>query len=148
MKHAYEVAELLDEILKHADPHSVLTKWTLDMIGNTRRSNVGFRMASDPGESTYTVTYLIPVESTMAGVSGTPQEVLEWLRTGLGPGQKAELETGGKVAQFAITQVHRDPHVVDDMEKLVWKSLKVIVQSGKSGPNAAAAMDEMEKPGP
>lgn len=122
MTEAWQAAALLEEIAKNADPFSVMHNVVAGLITNTRGSNVGFGINSDPGEGVVVVTYNIPVDTVMMGVAGAPEEVLEWLRTGLPPDVEAELLSNGeKPVLFQLKQTHHNRQLLEDMHELTEK---------------------------
>jgi hypothetical protein len=98
-----------------------MRRWIYDIVHNASTGKVAFMMTTNPSEGTVIVSYLIPVAVAMAGVEGTPEEVVEWLQTGLGPDQRVTLSDTQSGQAFAITQTHREQYVLDDINELVQK---------------------------
>jgi hypothetical protein len=107
MKTTFQVAELLEEIARNADPFSVVKRGIFRLFGNVRIPNVAHIVQPDPQQKTVTITYLIPVDIAMRDVDGTTDEVIEWLNTGSTPDISVSImDIQG--AHFAVKQVHRE----------------------------------------
>lgn len=74
--------------------------------------------------------YYLPVASTMQGVEGTPEEVVEWLKTGLTADQDFSIVNsfpGGP--HFALECIYRDPVLVNDLHQLQRRTMEIVMES-------------------
>jgi hypothetical protein len=122
---AFDAAALLEEIAKHADPLSVLQRSFQPIIDGTDEARgVAQMIQADAQTQTVRVHYMIPVETVMKGVDGTPEQISEWLQTGVSSTQQVKLENdlSGKLC-FIVCQVfHNDKFMIDEMRKLARES--------------------------
>jgi hypothetical protein len=114
MSETWKVAELLEEIAKKADPASILQS----VVENARK-NDDFRFVISVGTTLDTcgATYMFPLETIMAGVNGTAQEVLDYLRTGLTENMSATLENFEGKQYLSIFQHRTDKHLADELRR-------------------------------
>jgi hypothetical protein len=122
MRESWQVAELLEDIANNADPTSVVRQMIKDIIKNTRVSRLTFGVLTNPAEEKVEIVYQVPIETAMSGVDGNPEEVLEWLQTGLGPDR--EVTILGNPPYFAIKQIYYDAILRDDLQDLMLKGLE------------------------
>ena len=116
-KTAWQVADLLEEICKNADPHHVTRNIFQRYYYNIRQqSSPGPNMiAPDHERKWLKIIYWISVETAMKGVDGTPEELVAWAQTGLADGQEISLGKNPiNVLSFIITQTFKDPVIYQD----------------------------------
>jgi hypothetical protein len=118
MREAWQAAELLEDIAKHADPSSALRGIFADLIKNSKKAPRLFGVLFDPEQRKCTVTYFFPVETVMEKIQGTPEDVLEWLKTGVETHRSVELVVNS-VPCFAVSQQYVDPETFDEIYRLV-----------------------------
>src|SRR5262245_57329378 len=121
MNEAWEAAQLLEEIAKRADPKFAISRCMKRLAENP--AGTLYSVAFRPDERSHSVTYFIPVQTVMNGIDGTPEEVLEWLGTGLDARHAiAIVEHWGKPC-FALTRHYLDENayrqLLDHLTKLV-----------------------------
>jgi len=119
--HAFDAAALLEEIAKHANPLSVLRRSFQPIIDGTDESRgVAQMVHTDAQTQTVRVHYMIPIETVMKGVDGTPEQIAEWLQTGVSSTQEIKLENdiSGKRC-FIVCQIFpNDKFMIDEITKL------------------------------
>jgi hypothetical protein len=111
----WEAAEILEEIAKNADPIVIFRKSRDALLGDAERSKNGYAFHVDPGS--VRIEYHYPI-GMFADVEGSPQEILEWVNTGLGPNQSAELGTREEHQFIVIRQIHREQWLIDEIKKI------------------------------
>lgn len=131
MNDAWRAAELLEEIAMNADPTVVLRREIEVLRNNARSSGVITTTAISEKDFMVSMSFSIPVDVVMRGVNGTPQEVMEWLQTGLDADHTVSFgEIDGK-PQFTILQMYYDRQMYDrvrglfdDLNKAFWERNK------------------------
>jgi len=110
----WKVAELLEEIAEKAEPSRVISRVLTNIRGV--RNGMSLMVMSNPEQMYVEAVYMLPVERIMNGVDGTPEEVLQWLHTGMGE-ENASIaaDPSGRLC-FRLRQVVREPAVIHDVQ--------------------------------
>lgn len=140
MKRPSDVAELLDEIIRRADPFSVARRGMIAMMKQTKLDSVPYGVLTT--EDRVEFKYYVPTDIAMKGVEGTPEEVLEWLSTGLNENQRASLEDSEWLGRtFVLTQIHHDAQLVKDLDEM---TLRVFADLAQRQSMEAIRREEIE----
>jgi hypothetical protein len=116
----WQVAELLEDICKNAEPIGILKASLQSVIDNVRRSGstVQFSVLISPANKSIKVSFAYPLKSIMENVQGSAEEVVELARTGLSEGQEIAVTGDGDSRCFTVTQINRDPQFYDDFVEI------------------------------
>lgn len=125
----WEVAELLESIARNADVIDIMYQQVASIIRNTRYPNVQTLIQTDAQQNTVTVRYLIPVDVAMQGVSGSPAEVLEWLKTGNSSDRYVEILNWPNKPHFSVTQIFHEGHMLEDVRALSDKWTRALIKT-------------------
>ena len=121
MRSTFEVALLMEEIIKNADPASVLRR----LLANTQKTEAIVSYQLTGNGNRVAATYLVPVTQAMAGVEGQPEEVVEWLRTGLTAQQTVIISKGIEWNPcFILTRYFDDRSLLAEMRELGERAIR------------------------
>jgi hypothetical protein len=126
----WEAAEMLDDIIRNSDPLHVMRRSFGHLFDQTvKQAVLSHRINIDPQTKAITVIYYYPVVEIMAGIHGEPENVIEWLSTGLDEGQDVCLEQFSGCHCFAVKQeIISDKHLCTDIDELLKKVLRKMAE--------------------
>jgi hypothetical protein len=116
-KEPWRAAELLEEILRRAKPTRVIQNW-IDKAGNPKGPYRQMYKIDATG-GILTAEYHYNRKTIMEGIDGTPQDVIEWLKTGLSEGQSVEF--AGEY--FILIQTINDSALASEVNELIEKGV-------------------------
>ena len=115
MSETWQVAALLEEIAKKADPLSVLRTF-VDNARKSEETKISVSVGLNNDECT--AMYSFPLDSIMKGVDGTPEEVVDYLKTGLSKKEHVILEDDGNGRKVLIVmQTRLDENLASELRK-------------------------------
>jgi|SRR5690348_11207029 len=115
MEQSWRVAELLEEIARKADPASVLKK----AIANGNRSGSMVSATVVFGGDECTAVYGFPLDRLIEGVEGTPEEVVEWIKTGTTENEHVSIGTVLNKPTLLILQRRKDKYLAQELRQLM-----------------------------
>jgi hypothetical protein len=100
---------LLHQIATRANFASVAKKNVQSLVASARSEKIGFTLNVDPETKMRSASYMIPARNIIAASEGTPEELLEWLKSGLASSESVSLTSAKTGKQYLnITQTHAE----------------------------------------
>jgi hypothetical protein len=126
MNEPWQAAELLEAIIRNANPASVYLRIDDLMWGKTKSEFVATTISTDEITGVVEAIYEFPESDIMSNVTGTAEEVIDWLRTGLTSGQEVWLTARDSdgYRRLAIKQRYVDHGMARSLNILLQNSLE------------------------
>jgi hypothetical protein len=124
MTNAWQAAEILEAIIRNANPAKVCSRVDDVMWGRSNSEFVAVALYTDEIGGVVEATYEFEEATILKDTNGTLEEVLDWLRTGLQKGQEAWLtardQDGNR--RLALKQTFTDHKMAAALNVLMQKS--------------------------